>query len=79
LIKRAPAKAGVLLFEVIGMDVAPYKSLFKRYKDQPVGEVFAHFHPEKDPLTGSLDFDAPFKKIAAKTIRGSPGMGFYST
>jgi len=58
------------------MDVAHYKTLYKRYKDQPVDEVFAHFHPEKDPLTGNLDFDAPFKKIAAKTLEGAAAWEF---
>ena len=58
------------------MDVSRYKSLFKLWRDQPISEVFAHFHPEKDALTGSLDFDAPFKKIAAKTLEGGR-LGFH--
>jgi len=58
------------------MDAERYKSLYKRYKDQPVDEVFAHFHPETDRLTGSLDFDAPFKKIAAKTLEGPAAWDF---
>ncbi len=61
------------------MDVARYKSLYKRYKDQPASEVFAHFHPETDPLTRSLDFDAPFKKIAAKTLEGASAWDFTQT
>jgi len=61
------------------MDVAGYKSLYKRYKTQPVGEVFAHFHPEKDPLSGSLYFDAPFTKIAAKTLEGAAAWDFTQT
>lgn len=58
------------------MDVARYKTLYKRFKTQPVVEVFAHFHPEKDPLSGNLDFDAPFKKIAAKTLEGAAAWDF---
>ncbi len=60
-------------------NVSQYKNLFKLWRDQPVSEVFAHFHPEKDPLTGSLDFDAPFKKIAAKTFEGSSAWEFTQT
>ena len=58
------------------MDVAKYHTLFKLYKDEAIGEVFAHFHPDKDPLTQSLDFSAPFKKIAAKTFEGAPSWDF---
>jgi Domain of unknown function (DUF3825) len=58
------------------MEVAKYRSLLKRYKDQPAEETFAHFHPEKDPLTKTLDFDAPFKKIAAKTLEGAEAWDF---
>jgi hypothetical protein len=58
------------------MQVQTYKSLFNKYKGQPVGEVFAHFHPDKDPLTGAFDFDAPFKKIAAKTLEGPDAWDF---
>jgi len=56
--------------------VAQYNHLFRLWKGQPVSEVFAHFHPEKDPLTESLDFDAPFKKIAAKTFEGASAWDF---
>ena len=58
------------------MQVQTYKSLFNKYKGQPEGEVFAHFHPDKDPLTGAFDFDAPFKKIAAKTLEGPDAWDF---
>jgi hypothetical protein len=58
------------------MNVTGYKSLYRKYKDQPISEVFAHFHPEKDPLTGSLDFDAPFRKIAAKTLEEATAWDF---
>jgi hypothetical protein len=43
---------------------------------QPVAEPFAHFHPERDPLTSNLDFDAPFKKIAGKRLEGAPAWDF---
>jgi hypothetical protein len=52
------------------VNVSQYKNLFRLWRDQPVSDVFAHFHPEKDALTASLDFDAPFKKIGAKTFEG---------
>ena len=58
------------------MDISRYSTLFKLHRDQPVAEVFAHFYPEKDPLTQSLDFDAPFKKIAAKTLEGAAAWDF---
>jgi hypothetical protein len=58
------------------MDVTNYKTLYSLFKEQPATEVFAHFHPDKDPLTGSLDFDAPFKKIAAKTLEGVTAWDF---
>ncbi|HUD23487.1 MAG TPA: hypothetical protein VMQ60_11640, partial [Acidobacteriaceae bacterium] len=58
------------------MQVQAYKTLFRKYKDQPETEVFAHFHPDKDPLTGALDFDAAFKKIAVKTVEGADAWDF---
>lgn len=61
------------------IDVSQYNHLFRLWRGQPVSEVFAHFHPEKDPLTGSLDFDAPFKKIAVKTFEGAPAWDFIHT
>jgi hypothetical protein len=61
------------------MDIVRYRHLYKKYRDQPLTEVFAHFHPEKDPLTGVLDFDAPFKKIGAKTLEGAASWDFTQT
>lgn len=58
------------------LDIVRYKTLYRKYRDQPADQVFAHFHPEKDPLTGDLDFDAPFKKIAAKTLEGDAAWNF---
>src|ERR1700682_4903859 len=58
------------------MDISRYRTLFKLYKQQPVNEVLAHFHPDKDPLTGSLDFSATFKKIASKTFEGATSRDF---
>lgn len=58
------------------MEIERYEALFKKYKEQPVTNVFAHFHPEKDPLTGAFDFDAPFKKIANKTLEGPDAWDF---
>jgi hypothetical protein len=58
------------------MQVAKYRTLFRRHREQPISEVFAHFHPEKDPLTGALDFDSPFKKIANQTLEEAPSWDF---
>jgi Domain of unknown function (DUF3825) len=58
------------------VNISHYNNLFRLFRDQPVSDVFAHFHPEKDPLTESLDFDAPFKKIAAKTFEGTTAWDF---
>lgn len=58
------------------MQVQQYKTLFKKYKEQPEPEAFAHFHPDRDPLTDVLDFDAPFKKIATKTLEGPDAWDF---
>ena len=41
-----------------------YKSLFRRFRDQPLDEVFSHFYPIKD------DYDKPFEIIAQNTLDG---------
>ncbi len=58
------------------MQIQKYESLFSLYKGQSTASVFAHFHPDKDPLTEALDFDAPFKKIAAKTLEAAEAWEF---
>ncbi len=52
------------------MDAAKYRSLYSNRKDQDLAEVFAHFHPLRNPLTGDLDFDAHFTALAEKTFEG---------
>lgn len=60
------------------MQVENYRTLFSRYKEQPVGEVFAFFPPFRDPLTAINDFNAAFKKIAEKTLEGQDAWEFTS-
>lgn len=52
------------------MDLGRYESLYTKNSQQDRRTAFAHFHPLKDPLTQSLDFDAPFTSIAEKTFEG---------
>jgi hypothetical protein len=58
------------------MDADRYESLFTKGKEQDRRTAFAHFHPAKDPLTGELDFDAPFVAIAEKTLEGKDAWYF---
>ncbi len=74
--KEAPAyKAGATHLEE-GVDVSKYLKLYKLHKEDSISEVFAHFHPESDPLTQELDFDASFNKIADKTLEGAEAWNF---
>ncbi|MEO8727590.1 MAG: DUF3825 domain-containing protein [Acidobacteriaceae bacterium] len=58
------------------MQISKYQALYTKFKNQPVQDVLAHFHPDRDPLTGSQDFDAPFRKIAAMTLEGPDAWEF---
>ncbi len=60
------------------MQVTKYKTLFSRYKGQPISEVFAFFPPFRDPLTGTNDFHAAYKKLAEKTLEGAEAWEFTS-
>jgi hypothetical protein len=60
------------------MDITGYKSLYQKGKEQPIAEVFAHFHPQRDPLTGNLDFDCHFVELAEKTLDGKSAWYFES-
>ena len=44
-----------------------------------MSEVFAHFYPEVDPLTKKQDYDAPFKKLALRTLDGETAWYFTQT
>jgi hypothetical protein len=48
----------------------PYRSLFKLYRDQPIGAVFAHFYAINN------DWDEPFRIVAAHTLEGIDAWGF---
>ncbi len=56
-----------------------YESLFKLYRDQNQGSVFAHFYPTKHPDSSTPDYDAPFKAIASSTIDGYDSWTFHQT
>jgi len=58
------------------MNVGKYRALYQNRKDQPVEEVFAHFHPLRNQLTDTLDFDAPFTALAEKTLDGKDSWYF---
>lgn len=58
------------------MNVAKYKRLYQLHKEQPANEVFAHFNPLRDPLTGVLDFDAAFVALAERTLDGKDAWYF---
>jgi hypothetical protein len=60
------------------MNVSKYKALYQNRKDQPVAEVFAHFHPLRNQLSGMLDFDAAFTALAEKTFDGKDAWYFTS-
>ena len=52
-----------------------YESLFKQFRGQAPDTVFAHFYPVTKP-DSSLDFDAPFRDIAGRTVDGVAAWGF---
>jgi len=58
------------------MDTVRYESLFTKGKEQDRRTAFGNFHPNKDPLTGALDFDAPFVAIAERTFEGKDAWYF---
>ncbi len=54
-----------------------YESLFKNYKEQSLGGVFAHFYPVRDAGSADPDYDAPFKAIANSTVDGYDAWTFH--
>lgn len=63
---KAPAKVGA----ITDMDVTQYESLFTKGREQDRRTAFANFHPFRDPLTGTNDFDMPFVAIGERTLEG---------
>jgi len=56
-----------------------YESLFRNYKGQASGTIFAHFYPiTLSPAAQPIgeDYDRPFAQIAALTIDGTSAWGF---
>lgn len=57
------------MWHALGGNLKEYGSLFRQFRDQPAGSVFAHFYPvRKDP--NPPDFDEPFRAIARQTSDG---------
>jgi hypothetical protein len=54
-----------------------YTSLFKLYKEQPLGNVFAHFYPVTRNKIDPPDWDEPFCAIARQTVDGYDAWGFH--
>ena len=60
------------------VDLAKYRSLYSRSRDQNQSEVFAFFPPDRDRLAESSDYNAPWLKLAEATIEGSQSWEFSS-